>query len=275
MLLPVLGVSQVGSQAAADRYTYLPSVGIFLLAGAGVSQRVATFAGRKNILAAGVLVVSLICIALGQLTVKQIAIWQDSETLWTYVIKHFPGRVPSAHNNLGVLYDGRGLHDKALEEYEKAVAINPTFADAHSNLGVAYKRKGAYDKAIKEYEKALAGNPNLTEARNNLGLAYYEQGMYDKAVEEYEKALAINPALAETRYNLGLVYYFQGMVDKAVEEYEKAIAINPAFAVAHYKLGLTYYEKNNFAQAKIHIERAQNLGYEVDAKIAELIRQAP
>ena len=274
-LLPVLGVIQVGSQAAADRYTYLPGVGIFLLAGSGVSQLVAKFAGRKNILAAGAVVVSLICIALGQLTVKQIAIWQDSETLWTSVIKQFPGRVPIAHNNLGVLYDGRGLHDKALEEYERAVAINPTFADAHSNLGVSYKRKGNHEKAIEEYEKALAGNPNLIEARNNLGVAYQAKGMYDKAVQEYEKVLAINPNFAETHYNLGLVYYFQGMVDKAVDEYEKAIAVNPALAVAHYKLGLTYYETKDFARAKIHIDRAQNLGYEVDAKIAELIKQAP
>ena len=240
-LLPVVGIIQVGSQAAADRYTYLPSFSIFLLAGAGVAQLFAKFAGRKNTILVAGLCAALIFAAFAQLTVKQIKIWQESEILWRYVIQRFPGRVPVANNNLGVLYDGRGLHDKALDEYEKTIAINPTFADAHNNLGVAYKRKGNYEKAIEQYEKALASNPNMVEARNNLGLAYYAQEMDDKAVKEYEKALAINPAFAE----------------------------------AHYKLGLIYYEKKNYASAKTHIDRARELGYKIDPKLTELIKQAP
>jgi tetratricopeptide (TPR) repeat protein len=240
-LLPVAGIVQVGSQAAADRYTYLPGVGIFLLAGLGVA-RICTspLLRRFGIIYAGLIGV-LIVTAFAPLTIKQIAIWRDSETLWQYVINTFPGRVPIAHNNLGVLYDGRGLHDEALEEYKKALAINPTFADALNNLGVAYKRKGSYDMAIQAYEKALARYPNFAEARNNLGLAYYTKGMYDQAVEQYEKALEINPSFAE----------------------------------AHYRLGLAHYEKQNYALAKSHVEKAQQLGYEVDEKLAELIKRAP
>jgi Tfp pilus assembly protein PilF len=274
-LSPVLGIMQVGSQAAADRYTYLPSVSIFLLAGAGVAKLCARFAGRKNIIVAGGMLAALLAAALGQRTIAQSAVWRDSESLWTYVIKAFPGSVPVAHNNLGVLYDGRGLHDKAFEEYEKAIAINPSFADARANLGVAYKRRGNYEKAIEEYQKALAGNPNMAEARTNLGLAYYHQGMYDKAVAEYQKALNIDPLLAAAHYNLGLAYYALGMLDKSLEAYKKAVAINPSFAEAHYKLGLTYYEKKNYSLAKTHVERARQLGYNVSSKIAELIDQAP
>jgi tetratricopeptide (TPR) repeat protein len=274
-LFPVVGIIQVGSQAAADRYTYLPSAGIFLLAGAGVSQ---VFAGHvliKNRIRYGGLILVFIFIALGQLTLNQITMWHNSETLWRYVIKNFPGRVPIAHNNLGVMYDRRGSHDKAVEEYEKAIAINPTFADAHSNLGLAYDRKGRYDKAVEEYEKALAVNSNLVEARNNLGLAYYAQDRYDKAVSEYEKVLAMNPDLAETRYNLGLAYHAQGMHEKAVEEYEKTLVINPSFADAHYKLALAYYNKKNCALAKTHFDKALKLGYKVDPKLEALINQAP
>ncbi len=274
-LVPVAGIMQVGSQAAADRYTYLPSLSIFLLAGAGVAKLCARFAGRKNIIAAGWALAALLVAALGVCTITQIAIWRDSESLWTHVIKVFPGSVPVAHNNLGVLYDRQGLHDKALEEYEKALAINPSFADAHANLGVAYKRRGNYEKAIEEYQKALAGNPNMAEARTNLGLAYYHQGMYDKAVAEYQKALNIDPLLAVAQYNLGMAYYALGMHDKTLEAYTKAVAINPSFAEAHYKLGLTYYEKKNYALAKSHVEKARQLGFNVSPKIAELIHEAP
>ena len=274
-LLPVAGIIQVGSQAAADRYTYLPSVSIFLLAGLGIAQLFTQCAGKKNMMIAGGVCTALIFAAFGQRTLNQIKVWHDSETLWGYVIKTFPGRVPIAHNNLGVLYDGRGLHDKALEEYEKAIAINPTFADAHNNLGVAYKRKGNYDRAMQEYQRALAGNPNLAEAHNNLGLVYYAKGLNNEAITAYEKALAINPAFAEAHFNLGLVYYAQGMYDTAVEQYKKALEMNPSFADAHYRLGLSYYENKDYTSAKIHIEKAQKLGYKVDAKIAALLKLAP
>jgi tetratricopeptide (TPR) repeat protein len=270
-----VGIIQVGSQAAADRYTYLPSVSIFLLAGAGVAKLCARFAGRKNIIVAGGVLAVLLAAALGQRTIAQSAVWRDSESLWTYVIKAFPGRVPVAHNNLGVLYDGRGLHDKALEEYEKAIAINPAFADARANLGVAYKRRGNYEKAIEEYQKALAANPNMAEARTNLGLAYYHQGRYDKAVAEYQKALNIDPLLAAAYYNLGLAYIAQGLDDQALEAYKKALAINSALADAHYALGLIYYSKKNYTAAKMHFDKAQELGYKIDPKLREFFKQAP
>jgi tetratricopeptide (TPR) repeat protein len=274
-LSPVVGIIQVGSQAAADRYTYLPSVSIFLLAGAGIAKLCVRFAGRKNLIVAGGLLAALLAAALGQRTIAQSAVWQDSESLWTYVIKAFPGRVPVAHNNLGVLYDGRGLHDKALEEYEKAIAINPAFADARANLGVAYKRRGNYEKAIEEYQKALAANPNMAEARTNLGLAYYHQGRYDKAVAEYQKALNIDPLLAAAYYNLGLAYIAQGLDDQALEAYKKALAINSALADAHYALGLIYYSKKNYTAAKMHFDKAQELGYKIDPKLREFFKQAP
>ena len=275
MLLPVAGIMQVGGQAAADRYTYLPSLSIFLLTGVGVAGLFTKCAGRKNLIVGGGVVAFLICAALGQRTITQIAVWRDSESLWRHVIRTFPGRVPIAHNNLGVLYDDRGLHDQALEEYKKALAINPSFADALANLGAAYMRSGDSAKAIETFQKALAGNPNMVEARNNLGLAYFHQGMDDEAVAEYQKALQIDPLFAAAHYNLGLAYYALKMHDKALEEYKKVVALNPSFAEAHYKLGLIYYEKKNYSLAKNHMEKARQLGYKISSTIADLIIQAP
>jgi lipoprotein NlpI len=271
-LLPVVGIIQVGSQAAADRYTYLPSVSIFLLAGIGVSQLFATPLRRKNIIISGGFIIVFTFIAFGRLTVKQITIWQDSETLWRHVIKSFPGRVHTAYHNLGVLYDNRGLYDKAVEEYEKAIAVNAAFAESHNNLGVLYDNRGLYDKAIEEYEKAIAVNPAFAEAHNNLGVLYDNRGFHDKAVEEYKKVLASNPTLAAAYHNLGNSYYTRGMFDEAIAQYKKALAINPNFAAAHNNLGSVYYAKRNFSLAKDHFDKALALGYKVNPKLLEAIK---
>ncbi len=255
-LLPVVGIIQVGSQAAADRYTYLPSVSIFLLAGIGVSQLFAALGHRKSIIISGGVIVALIFILFGQLTVKQIAIWQDSETLWKHVIKSFPGRLDFAQMGLGNAYARKGEYDKAIEEYEKALALNPTHVEAHNNLGNAYLSKGKYDKAIEEYEKALAGNPSLVEAHNNMGNAYARKGEFDKAIEAFEKALVSNPTHVEAHNNLGNAYMIKGKYDKAIEEYEKALALNPTHVEAHNNLGNAYVRKGEYDKAIEEFEKA-------------------
>ena len=271
-LLPVVGIVQVGIQAAADRYTYLPSVSIFLVAGIAVAQLFAVLVRSKNIIITGGVIVVLIFILFGLLTVKQIKIWQDSETFWKHIIKSFPGRMYFAHNNLGVLYSKRGLYDKALEEYEKALAINPTYATAHNNLGVLYSMRGLYDKALEEYEKALASNPNFAEAHTNRGNAYFRKGEYDKALEEYEKALASNPSLAGAYLYLGNTYYKKGMYDEAIAQYKKALAINSNYVEVHNSLGMAYYKISNYSMAADHLDKALALGYKVDPKLLESIK---
>ena len=155
-LLPIAGIVQVGGQAAADRYTYLPSVSIFILAGIGVAQMVAGRLLKKNTIISGGLIVVIIFTLFGQLTVKQITVWQDSETLWKYFIKSFPGRMYRAHYDLGNIYYERGVFDEAIAQYETALAINPNFAEAHNNLGNAYYKISNYSDAADHFDKALA-----------------------------------------------------------------------------------------------------------------------
>jgi len=258
-LLPVVGIIQVGIQAAADRYTYLPSMSIFLLAGIGVSQLFAVTVSRKNMMISGGLIVVLIFILFGQLTVQQIKIWQDSETLWRHVVKRFPDRVPIAHYSLGVAYDKRGLHDKAIAEYEKAIAIDPVFEEAHNGLGISYYTMGMYDKAVVEYEKAIDINPKHDDAYYNLGLTYDRAGMYDRAVAEYEKAIAINPQNAKAYNDLGFIYNMKGMYDRAIATCERAISINPRFVQAYNNLGLIYHTKGIYDAALASYEMALSI----------------
>ena len=308
-LLPVLGIIQVGTQAAADRYTYLPSLSIFLVVGIGVLwifQRVA-LTGYKVLLRWFLL--ALICIImflLGQLTIKQIRVWRNSEILWSSVINTFPGRVPVAHNNLGLFYYGKGRFNEAIKEYRKALIINPNHPLAHYNLGISYGKAGRLDEAITEYKRALTINPHLAKAYINLGLVYVKEGrldeaitnykkaivinpnyamahcnlgaaygsknMFDEAISECKKALAINPNYAEAHYNLGAAYANKGLMDKAIIECKKAIAINPNYSKAHYNLGITYYYKGNYKLALLHCDKAMELGYRVNPKLLESLK---
>jgi len=305
-LMPVLGIIQVGSQTAADRYTYLPSISIFLLAGIVTSMVLARSTPIKKKILYGGLIVVPVFIVCGQLTIQQIKIWNDSETLWRYVINCFPGRVFIAHNNLGLVYDRRGMYDKAFKEYEKAVAIYPAFAEAHNNLGVAHTRKGMFDKAIEECEKAIAINPSFAEAQTSLGNVYLKKGMVDDAIAEYKKALTIKPDYAkahcnlgaayvskkmyeraiisftkaitlkpdyeEAYYNLGAAYANKGMIDEAIAHFKQAVGIKPGYMKAHYGLGMAFYSRGDFKSAIVHLDRAGELGYSVNPALMEALK---
>ncbi len=258
-LIPVLGIIQVGDQVAADRYTYLPSLGVFILIGAGVSwifEKGILFKHKSII---GGLGLTFICIFifLGQLTVKQIKLWHNSETLWSYVISAFPfpKSGPIAHYNLANAYAEKGWLDEAISAYKRALTINPNNVKAHNNLGLIHYRKGMFDDAISEYKKALVINPDLIELRCNLGVAYDKKGWLDEAISEYMRALIINPNDAKAHYILGLTYNNKGMLFEAVSEWKKVITINPNYLKAHYKLGLAYGNKGMFKEAIFHFKQ--------------------
>ena len=142
------------------------------------------------------LILGGIFIFICHLTIKQMQIWQNAETLWNYVIKSFPGRIPIAHTNLGLAYDIKGMTDQAIAEYEKAIAINPNLAHPYNNLGFDCYKKGMFDEAIAHYQQALAIEHDYAKAHYNLSLAYYAKKMFDESMAEYEKARAIDPELA-------------------------------------------------------------------------------
>ncbi len=275
-LLPVLGIIQVGGQAAADRYTYLPSLAIFTLIGVGVSWVLKKDALLKRRSMLGGLVLTFICISifLGQLTIKQIKIWHNSEILWSYVINAFPfpRSDPLAHYNLGNALAKRGKLDKAIFEYKRALILKPHYPEAHNNLGSVYIIKGKLDEAMAEIEHALAINPNYAMAHNNRGSVYLKKGELDKAISEYKQAIAIKPDHAKTYGNMGLVYYSKGMLDEAIFEYKKALALNPNLAEVHYNLSVTYYYKGNYESAIAHCDKAIELGGSVNQKLLELLK---
>ena len=270
-LLPLLRIIPIRGAVTADHFMYIPSIGLFYLAGVAF-QRVYTWKtrweGAKKVFLRAVL--SLTILTLSVLTWQRCNVWQDSETLWLNVLEAHP-EVPIVHNNLGAAYGRKGLLEEAIVEYEKALALDPKYVLAHNNLGFAYGRKGLLEEAIVEYKKALALDPKSVIARNNLGNVYGMKGLLEEAITEFKKALAVAPDYPLAHNNLGYTYLIQGKLETAITEFHKALAIDPIYARAHYNLALAYFYKGSYREAIEHYDRARKLGYSGDPSLAEAL----
>jgi len=255
MLVPVIGLVQVGSQAMADRYTYLPQIGLCIAVAWGAAAVGQTFlsAGKKAGYcrwAYGVVSVSLV-VALMACAWRQTSFWRDNETLWTRTLACTDRNV-FAHNNLGAALASRKNVDAAIAHFQKATDLSPTFAMSYQNLGAALDASGQSDaaaaaylkaelspylEAIVQYQRALALNPDSWIVRSNLASALAAFGHIDQAIAEYRKVLKINPNCPAARNNLANVLVGQGHIDEAIAEYQEAIRLEPDYADAYNNLG--------------------------------------
>jgi tetratricopeptide (TPR) repeat protein len=198
MLTPMIGLVPVGGFAHADRFTYLPQIGIYvaltwLVAEWGAKWQAgrAAFAGVM----AGALAVLMVC------AWRQTGYWKSSEILWTHTLACTTGNYV-AYNNLGDALDQKGRVDEAISHFQKALEIKPDYASACNNLGHALRQKGRVDEAIADYQKALEIKPDYAEAHNNLGNALLQKGRVDEAIDHFQKALQLKPADPAFQNNL-------------------------------------------------------------------------
>jgi spermidine synthase len=174
--------------------------------------------------------------------------------------------------NLGMAFSKKGDLDRAIEYYKKALDLKPDYAEARNNLGYAYLKKGFVEMAIQEFADALSVDPTLPEAYNNLGNAYIKKGDLGKAIAKYEQAIVVNPRFASAYYNLGVAYRRKGQLDKAIAMLKEAVVFDPDYAKAHYQLGIAYYYDKQKNLARIHCNKAEELGFRVDPKLLELLK---
>lgn len=246
-LIPVIGIIQVGGQAAADRYTYLPSIGIFLLIGLMAGVLFAKYQKKMSRLMVifSILVASTIMISM---TIRQISVWQDSLSLWTYEVKLYPGSA-LAHNYLGLTYYELGRLDEAEHRLLTALKLDPNNVMNHSNLGNIYFKQGILDKAEQEYKTVLRLSPDEVHAHNNLGSAYYKQERFDEAIREYHTVLRLKPDHPNAHFNLGLLYRDIGRPDEAIHELATTLSLNPNNSEARFYLGQIYTDQGRFDKA--------------------------
>ena len=255
MLVPVIGIMQVGSQAHADRYTYLPQIGLGIMAVWLAADWCAALRYRRAVLSAAAAVLLAVLVIAAH---RQTRYWRDSFSLWIHTLA-CTDRNYLAHNNLGVVFDQQGQFDKAIPHFEKALEINPDYAEAHYNLGDVLAYQGQLEKAIPHLEEAIRINPNRADTHYNLGSVFDRQGQLDEAVSHLEKAIELRSDYAEAHYNLGAVFAKQGQLDKAVSHLEKAIRLKPGMAEAYNNLGGVFGQQGQFDKAVSSLEKAIGL----------------
>ena len=225
-LIPVIGIIQVGSQSMADRYTYLPSIGPFLMMGLVLAwcwNRVNALRRKRAIVKLlGISMFMLLSAAMTYLTFEQIGIWKDSITLWSYFIEREPESVPPAYYNRGMVFDNMGRFDKAIEDFDKAIALNPSYLDAYNNRGLVFEEMGKFDKAIEDFDKAIALNPSDPDPYYNRGVVFTKMGKFDKAIDQFDKTIKINPQYTAAYAERGKVYIRIGNKELAVSDFQKA-----------------------------------------------------
>ena len=247
-LVPVIGLVQVGSQAMADRYTYVPFIGLFIIIAWGVPDLLKKWRYRKLVLAlsAGVALLGLTACAW-----LQAGYWENSITLFRRSIQVTTNN-SMAHNNLGNALAGQGNFKEAIRHYTEALRIEPDFVKAHNNLGLALERAGDIKEATHHYVKALRINPHYAEAHYNLGNALAHQGDFENAIHQYAEALRISPDFAEAHNNLGNVLFSQRKLKEAIRHYAEALRLEPDHTQAHHNV-----EKASAALTKIEKDIAK------------------
>jgi tetratricopeptide (TPR) repeat protein len=164
-----------------------------------------------------------------------------------------------AHTNRGLAYGNKSQHDRAIKDYDKAIALNPKIEKAFNNRGVIYADKGQHDRAIKDYDKAIALNPKYVEAHYNRGNAYFKKRQFDRAIKDFDTAIALNPRFAEAHNNRGFTYSNKGQYDRAIKDYDKAIALNPKYAKAYNNRGVAFEKLGKLEKAKAEYRKVISL----------------
>ncbi len=291
-LVPVIGLVQVGSQSRADRYMYIPMVGLLIAAVWGIGE-VVRRRRAWEVVTAVCCVIFIAAFAVG--TWVQTGYWRDSRTLWTRALnvtrdncvahlnfgnvllkegkmKEAEGQYRKAveiygdytegHFNLALALELEKEYDEAIKEYRTALRLNERHWKARFHLANALSAKGKVDEALAEYEKAIKLRPDDIEVLNNFGLALVQKGRFKEAIGYYEKALAIDENSAEVLNNLGNALVKEKRFDEAVEKFEKIIRIKPDFKEGYYNLANTLRQMGKDAQAEPYYRKAIELNPE-------------
>ncbi len=262
MLFPMIGIIQVGSQVRADRYTYLPQIGLYLLVAWGGMELFHRWRRTREILA---ITAVLIIMALTMRSYLQTSCWRDTETLWKHAIATTSNNY-IAHFNLAQALSQSGRFDEAIAECREALKIKPDFPAAHNNLGNALIQskpgsgtvpgQNALDEAIGHFRAALQIKPDFMQARSNLGNVLLQKGQVDEAIAQFQKILEMDPHIAEAEFSLGKAFLQKREVNKAIAHCQKALEIEPDHAEAQYCLGNAFIAEGKYSEAIANYEAA-------------------
>ena len=245
-LVPVSGLMQGGLwPAMADRWTYVPFIGLYILISWGLFDLCERLKCRRIVLTAGAM---CILIALSTVTQLQIEHWEDNFTIYGHAIDVTKNN-NIAHYNLGKAYHDSGNYDEALKHYSKSLQISPQYLEARINLGVVLEKQGKLEAAMGQYRAVLSVSPFDIDAHNNLGLILAGKGKLEDAKKHYGIVLAVSPYNTDALNNLGTALYKQGRIDEAIKHYSEAIRINPSYVKSYNNMGIALFGKGKYDDA--------------------------
>jgi len=233
-LVPVIGLVQVGGQIMADRYFYIPSIGLFIAVVFGLADITRSLRVAPSLSAA---IAGIVLLVLATLTNTQIRRWHDSFTLFEHTLAVTPPNLRIEHN-LGVALGVSDRYDEAAAHFEKALQIDPNFYDGLVVMGVTRAHQGRLPEAIEYFQAAIRSQPDMPKAHVQLAHALWTQTRDQDALEEMRRASQLAPKDADIQADLGLALGLAGRIPEAIEQLHGALRLNPDSAEAHNNLGL-------------------------------------
>jgi protein O-mannosyl-transferase len=252
MLVPVIGLVQVGSQAMADRYTYLPQIGLCIAIAWSVERITRPWPNRRWICGIGSAIVLLILMGCAW---RQTSFWRNTEVMCVRAIECVPEN-SVALANLGAYYYEHGQPEKALEQFKIAVKISPKFANAYNNIGAILLNKGQAQEATNYFVKALLIDPDFADAHTNLGVALAAAGHMQEAIDHHKRALQIYPNHIDAHLNMVRALLKLGRLQEAIDYCNEVIRLKPDCAEAYSLLGLSMLRTERPADAVVYYKQA-------------------
>lgn len=295
-LVPVIGLVQVGAFALADRYTYIPLIGIFMMCVWGIGDLLNHWRLHKAIIT---IATSLCIIFLMSATYVQLGYWRTSETLFRHALKVTDNNY-IAHGSLALALVEKKQYEQANKHFTVALHIKPDYAPTYQFWGFAMIRQGKRNEAIQYFYRALDINPDFIEVRyrlaeilpevgrlneaanqyrailkkkpkdcqtlNKFGIMLVNNNHPNEAMAEFKKVVQLCPTHAGAQNNLAVILYRQGQLDEAIKHFQEAIRLQPYFANAHYYLGSALQQKGMMAEGQVHLLKAAEINPDYAAK---------
>jgi len=273
-IVTVIGIIPLAGDAiAADRYTYIPSIGICFLVAAGFyylyeKKNIGLKFYKPVLLAILIAVLGIFSI----LTWQRCKVWKNDMTLWKDALSKYPS--PVAFNNRGLVYYEKKQYEKAIRDFNSALAMDTEYSTAYYNRANVYDAEADYQKALADYSRAIELDPKAAKAYNNRGLTYGRMGKHQKAIDDFTQAVRIDPTYALALNNRGMIYGRLKQHKQAIADFTQALRIDPDYAKSYYNRALAYYSLGDYKRALQDAVKSETLGYEVNPGFMQRLQNA-
>jgi tetratricopeptide (TPR) repeat protein len=268
VIFPVLQFLPVGRAIVAERYTYIPYIGLFIVMAvlfSWLKEKLKTRNSKNLLNYTGVGALLVLCL----LTFNRTKVWGDSVSLWTDVMEKNPVCM-SAYINRSYMYIQYKQYDKALKDCDEGLAIDSTQFKLHINKGTVYRHLGRYEEALHEFSAALRKNPQSADSYLDRGIIYTDGiQKYDSGIADFRRFLKFRPDHQDGNFNMGVALYKNQEYDSSLHYLAKTLEISPGFPNAYYIRALVYAAKQDFAKAYENGATAQSMGYSVNKELME------